>query len=238
MKVLQGVGQGSLDAHSISLNLHNGAVFRVEVLESSLVRVRLRPAGGYLEPRTWAICPEPGKDVAWTGRLRDDLSGFSRPAAHTTQDQGRLTLSTGCLSVSLNPSPLTLSWSDASGQVFAADRVTSAYFLSERTGALRHYLARDRGDRYYGLGDKTGPLNLHGRRLRTLALDSLGYNPETGDPLYKHWPFVLTRSASGLWWGGITTRSQLAPLTWAVSTTTTMSCFATSRLTTAIWTTT
>jgi alpha-glucosidase len=201
MKVLQGVGQGSLDAHSISLNLHNGAVFRVEVLESSLVRVRLRPAGGYLEPRTWAICPEPGKDVAWTGRLRDDLSGFSRPAAHTTQDQGRLTLSTGCLSVSLNPSPLTLSWSDASGQVFAADRVTSAYFLSERTGALRHYLARDRGDRYYGLGDKTGPLNLHGRRLRTLALDSLGYNPETGDPLYKHWPFVLTRSASGLWWG-------------------------------------
>ena len=201
MKVLQGAQNASLDAHSISLPLQNGAVFRVEVLEPSLVRVRIRPPTGYLEPRTWAICPEPGKDVAWTGRLRDALTGFSRPAAHMTKDDGRLTLSTNRLSVSLTPSPLTLSWSDAGGQIFAADRATSAYFLSERTGALRHYLARDRGDRYYGLGDKTGPLNLHGRRLRTLALDALGYNPENGDPLYKHWPFVLTRSANGAWWG-------------------------------------
>ena len=201
MKVLQGAKDACLDAHGISLTLQNGATFQVEVLEPSLVRVRVRPAGGYLEPRTWAICPESGKDVAWTGRLRDDLSGFSRPAARMVQEEARLTLSSDRLSVSLNPSPLSLSWRDASGQVFAADRATSAYFLSERTGALRHYLARDRGDRYYGLGDKTGPLNLHGRRLRTLALDALGYNPETGDPLYKHWPFVLTRSANGTWWG-------------------------------------
>ncbi|MEO6016074.1 MAG: TIM-barrel domain-containing protein, partial [Polaromonas sp.] len=70
-----------------------------------------------------------------------------------------------------------------------------------RTSAIRHYLQRDRTERYYGLGDKTGPLDLHGRRLRTLALDSLGYDPQHGDPLYKHWPFVLTRAANGLWSG-------------------------------------
>ena len=56
MKVLQGAQNASLDAHSISLPLQNGAVFRVEVLEPSLVRVRIRPPTGYLEPRTWAIC--------------------------------------------------------------------------------------------------------------------------------------------------------------------------------------
>ena len=33
------------------------------------------------------------------------------------------------------------------------------------------------GDRYYGLGDKTGPLDLHGRRLRCAMSDSLGFDP-------------------------------------------------------------
>ena len=35
------------------------------------------------------------------------------------------------------------------------------------------------------------PLNKAGRRLRTRQLDALGYNGETSDPLYKHWPFFL-----------------------------------------------
>jgi len=38
--------------------------------------------------------------------------------------------------------------------------------------------ARDAADRYHGLGDKTGRLDLHGRRLRTTMQDSLGYDPE------------------------------------------------------------
>ena len=37
--------------------------------------------------------------------------------------------------------------------------------------------------------------------MRTLALDALGYDPQRGDPLYKHWPFVLTRACSGHWYG-------------------------------------
>ena len=41
---------------------------------------------------------------------------------------------------------------------------------------VRHYMARALSDRYFGLGDKTGPLDKHGRRLRTLALDALGYD--------------------------------------------------------------
>ena len=40
---------------------------------------------------------------------------------------------------------------------------------------------------------RPAPLDHHGRRLRTLQLDALGYNGETSDPLYKHWPFFLGR---------------------------------------------
>ena len=54
-------------------------------------------------------------------------------------------------------------------------------------------MARRPGDRYYGAGDKTGRLDLHGRRLRCAMRDSLGYDPERGDPLYKNWPFLIVR---------------------------------------------
>ena len=70
---------------------------------------------------------------------------------------------------------------------------------------MRHAFARGEGDRFYGLGDKTGRLDLHGRRLRTAMMDSLGFDPERGDPLYKHWPFLIARDgetglASGIFY--------------------------------------
>ncbi|MBK9705141.1 MAG: hypothetical protein IPO75_17830 [Betaproteobacteria bacterium] len=66
---------------------------------------------------------------------------------------------------------------------------------------MRHYLQRERADRYYGLGDKTGPLDLHGRRLRTLAMDSLGYDPHTATRSTNTGRSVLSRSAHGAWCG-------------------------------------
>ena len=190
-------------AHSrgVSLALPEGATLGIEFLEPAMARVRYRPASGYREPRTWAIAPEPGVDVPWQGRARDDLGGFREPKVHVSGQDPEVRLRSDALSISVRLDSLALTWQDAQGAVLARDRVTGAYCASARTGAVRHYLQRERAERYYGLGDKTGPLNLHGRRLRTLALDSLGYDPRTGDPLYKHWPFVLTRTAGGQWTG-------------------------------------
>ncbi len=201
MKTLARTRISAAHEHGVDLALQDGGSFRVEVLEAAMLRVRYKPAAGYLEPRTWAIAPQAGQDVAWSGRRRDDDSGFTRPRAQVIEQAAQVTLRTGALSVTVREDPLTLSWRDSLGQALVGDRATSSYFTSKRTGAVRHYLQRERAERYYGLGDKTGPLDLHGRRLRTLALDSLGYDPRCGDPLYKHWPFVLTRAATGQWWG-------------------------------------
>ena len=187
--------------HGVELSIADGGGFSIQVLESSMLRVRYKPATGYREARTWAIAPATGPDVPWSGRQRDDLGGFSRPAAQMTRTGTSATLDTGVVSVSIQADPLVLSWRDDQGRPLFADRATSAYFESHRTGGVRHYLQRDRAERYYGLGDKTGALDLHGRRLRTLALDSLGYDPQKGDPLYKHWPFLLNRAPSGHWYG-------------------------------------
>jgi alpha-glucosidase len=43
----------------------------------------------------------------------------------------------------------------------------------------------------YGLGEKSGRLVRNHRSLQLKSVDAAGYDPETGDPLYKHVPFYL-----------------------------------------------
>ncbi len=201
MKALE-VARAHATDDALTCTLHDGATFSVRFLGDALARVTLKPAAGFKEPRTWAINPLGNNraDVAWEGRAREVNDGFIVPRVSINTDGTQA--ATSALTVSIAPQPLRLTWSDSkTGQTIISDRATSSYLSEQRTGGVRHYVTRDKEDRVYGLGDKTGPLNLAGRRLRTLAMDSLGYDPEHGDPLYKHWPFTLTRTASGKWLG-------------------------------------
>ncbi|MFY8041526.1 MAG: TIM-barrel domain-containing protein, partial [Rhodoferax sp.] len=169
----------------------------------SMARVTWAWGAGFREPRTWSVAPLPAAEVPWEGRARESLAGFQRPVVVALA--GTNQLATSALALQLlggNGQPLRLVWSDpTTHQLFQSDRTTSAYLSERRTGLLRHCVERNPREHYFGLGDKTGPLNLHGRRLRCLGQDSIGYDPATGDPLYKHWPFVMTRTVDGLWTG-------------------------------------
>ncbi|AVT03480.1 glycoside hydrolase family 31 protein [Paracidovorax avenae] len=189
---------GDDTARTARAPLDDGSALAVRFLSPTMARVTLRPADGFREPRTWAIAPQAGQDTPWEGRSREDISGFDLPV--TQADARRF--GTGQLTVALGDDPLRLEW-HAFGDAapIASDRETTAYLYQKRGGRIRHYLQRQPGERHYGLGDKTGPLDLSGRRLRSAALDALGYDPKTGDPLYKHWPFVLSRAANGQWMG-------------------------------------
>jgi alpha-glucosidase len=192
-------GAAHSDAYA---SLSDGGALHLVFLTPTLARLTWHPAQGFREPRTWAIAPVAGTDVPWQGRARESLEGFERPAVHAV---GPASLSSARLSATVTgggTDPVRVIWTDvASGHVVMQDRVTSAYLHERRTGLVRHSVVRDPREHYYGLGDKTGPLNLHGRRLRCLGQDSIGYDAETGDPLYKHWPFVITRTVEGLWVG-------------------------------------
>jgi hypothetical protein len=56
-------------------------------------------------------------------------------------------------------------------------RESAGVTFSKSGPALRHFMARHERDFFFGLGDKTGGLNLAGRRLRTDMMDALGYDP-------------------------------------------------------------
>lgn len=183
------------------LGLDGGWTCRVIVLEEGLVRVLFTPPDGLREPRTWAIAPD-GEDVRWEGRARLDRSGFACPAVAIAHDGDRAVVQTKHLRVTVTLNPFGLAWASAAGIEFASDRPTQAYQASARSTVLRHWMKRELSRQYFGLGDKTGPLNHQGRRLRTLQLDALGYDARKSDPLYKHWPFYIGRDpGSGVAYG-------------------------------------
>jgi alpha-glucosidase len=200
MRALSGSTFAGRFANSVRFDFEAGWCCQVFVLADDLIRVLFLRNDTFREPHSWTVAPG-DTDVPWTGRERRDLTGFACPAFAVAENEHEVTLMTKALllRVRLRPFGLHLFAND---RVFAADRATCAYQWSEHNNIVRHYMARAQTDRYFGLGDKTGTIDLHGRRLRTLALDALGYDAQTSDPLYKHWPFMLGRdAASGIAYG-------------------------------------
>ncbi len=192
------------DQHDAIAPLAGQGQLQLTFLSQTMARVSWQPHSGFREPRTWAIAPctsNATADVPVQGRERASLAGFSRPKLM----QGADTLETTRLRVRMHAgtgATLRLEWScPKSAQVWMSERNTSAWLHEQRTGKIQHCVTRDPREHYFGLGDKTGALNLHGRRLRCHGLDSIGYDPQHGDPLYKHWPFLITRTTEGLWTG-------------------------------------
>ncbi len=183
------------------LHCDGGVDCRISLLGADLVRVLFLRDGALQLDRTWTVLAHGAADVPWEGRDRLDEASWPVPEFNVDRAVERITLGTAALSLEVALRPLRLTWRLPDGRVFAADRANHPYGFS-RTGAVLHAQTRHEADCYYGLGDKTGPLNLHGRRLRIAMLDSLGFDPRSGDPLYKHWPFLLVRDgATGIGYG-------------------------------------
>ncbi len=178
--------------HGVLLDCGDGLTCQIIILGDAAARVLFLRGGAPRQPRTWMVPPPGAADTAWEGRDRLDLGP---PAAFTRADGG-LTLRAAGFAVTVELDPFRLVWTRPGGAVFLADRPAMGVMLDRTGHRIGHYAARHPADRYYGLGDKTGPLDLHGRRLRTDMRDALGYDPRTGDPLYKHWPFLLVQDGA------------------------------------------
>ena len=196
MRPVRSATLAGTDARGIMLQCGDALTCRISVLRDDLVRVIFLRDGVPRQPRTWMVL-EPGtRDVPWEGRDRLAEDNWPVPAWRLEQGEGHVSLHTAGLSLRVELGSLAMVWSLPDGRVFAQDRPAHAYVFGERQRTVRHCLARHPGDTYFGLGDKTGRLNLHGRRLRTVMTDALGYDPEHGDPLYKHWPFLISRDGA------------------------------------------
>ncbi|MDD9908077.1 MAG: glycoside hydrolase family 31 protein [Ahrensia sp.] len=177
--------------------LSEGFVLSAHMLEPWLLRLAVAPQVGLAVGRSWMIAP--GDDAPWQGRDRLAQDGFSCPSVEAHGD-GFVSGDTR-LRIERDPFRICIERRLQTGagpdwQTVLEDRPHSAWRWSESGQRLTHYQALQPGEAHYGLGDKSGPLDRTGRRLRCLQSDALGYDAELSDPLYKHAPFVIA-SAGG-----------------------------------------
>ena len=186
----------SRDSRGLTLDCGGDAAMRIVALADDLVRVTLLRGAEVRQKRTWGVPAFGQGDTNWAGRARLDDNSWQAVATEITASPTHVALATRALRLTLTLDGFRMDWALPDGTIFARDRATQPYFLGQKTHAFKHAMARALGDRHYGLGDKTGPLDLTGRRLRCAMRDSLGFDPERGDPLYKNWPFLIVRDAA------------------------------------------
>lgn len=183
----------------IDLTADNGAVAHLFVLEADIMRLLLLTGGKVTSPPSWAIAPG-AADIAEPGRDRLDVTGFACPDFRLEQGGDHILVETARLRVTIRLHGLQCTWEQRDGEAWrlmAADRPTQAYDFGWWDGRAHHYVARRPGERFYGLGDKSGDNDRAGRRFRLTNLDAMGFDAEHGDPLYKSIPYVLVADADG-----------------------------------------
>ncbi len=165
---------------------------QITVLEEDIIRVQHFPDGKPRLMRTWSIADKDG-DVPLEGRSRSDISAFKLPAHKISKNSDKVLVSTAKMQVEIDTADGSLTWRTQPDQkIFAADLQRRAYSYDQNGETVFHYLERRPDEHYYGFGERSGPLDKYGRRMRMLNLDALGYDAEHGDPLYKHIPFYIT----------------------------------------------
>ena len=194
MKTLKNWTLKNHDANRAVLTLDGKHELHLYVLEEGMFRVLIKRQTGLALNRTWSIAPQ--QDVPWEGRERESLEGFTLPGFRLEQLDDVLLISTSKMRVTVHQ-PLWLEWEYKNAKdewhPLASDRPTSAYQLNAHGDGVAHYQRRFKDERFYGLGEKAGPLNRSGKRYEMRNLDAMGYNAASTDPLYKHIPFTITR---------------------------------------------
>ncbi|MBV9998428.1 MAG: glycoside hydrolase family 31 protein [Verrucomicrobia bacterium] len=164
------------------------------ILEQDILRVLVLPDGMLRFPRSWAIAPGL-EDVPLDGRDRFDLEHFTLPAFDLVETPEQLQVTTERIRLTVRLKGFFCRWETKQGDAWvsaAADRETQSYNFGWWDDRVYHYLKREPGEMYFGLGERAGDTNRAGKSYRLTNLDAMGYSARTTDPLYKHIPFYLT----------------------------------------------
>ncbi len=171
----------------------DGVLMRLDFLEGMLRVALLRP-GKPLLP-TWSVCPE--GDGPLEGRDRLSLEGLSLAAPAVEDDGETLRFSHAGADFTVELTNFRISARTEKGLLYQ-DRSGLAYnFEGELGEGFVHCTRRAPGERFFGLGDKSGPVNKAGLSFTLACEDAMGYRAGSSDPLYKHFPFYIRRNDAG-----------------------------------------
>jgi len=149
-----------------------GAVAQVVALRDDVLRVRVSATGKLPEDASWAALPEARR----------------ASAAVTVEDTPRLVgFRTSEVHVAIDRSDLAITVRDNSGRIIQED----ARPICFQGNSFRVFKSMPEDEHYFGLGDKTGPVDRRGEAFDLWNTDAYRFQEST-DPIYKSIPFFMT----------------------------------------------
>lgn len=124
--------------------------------------------------------------------LQDEYREAPAPAFSVEETDQAVVLTGAELRVEVAKEPFAIAVYDAQGVLVHQDLAEKSY-LQDKNLRHSHYFQLGRYREFYGLGEKAGRLNKFNQRLRMYSCDTMGYDSEKTDPLYKHIPFFIKR---------------------------------------------
>ncbi len=156
----------------------NGVTLEISAPRADIVRVRAGQSA-LPEDASWAVLPDVRKKTV--------------PLEVTTTG-GATELRTAALIVRIDAKTLAITITDLAGKTILADAAGTP--IAFENGGFRVRKAMPNDQHFFGLGDKTGPLDRRGGAFTFWNTDQFGYSPAT-DPIYKSIPFVIGLNESG-----------------------------------------
>lgn len=129
---------------------------------------------------------------AYPGKRPEDFSyavvGTPLETTFTVEEtSSHISLKTPSLQVIANKKDLTLQFIDKDGAIINEDDGLGIRWIGEQVNC---YKKMQEGERFLGLGEKTGPLDKRGRGYINWNTDAYAYSTD-GDPLYCSIPFYI-----------------------------------------------
>lgn len=170
----------------------DGVVFRVRSEpEGKAAEVRLRLLGDSIAQVLLAR-PEVGPEDKSLAVVAEDW-----PAApFDLKESGEeVVLSSARLSIRAQRGPFRLAFFDRSGRLLARERQSSG--MAWEGSVVEQAMALAEDEHFFGLGEKTFPLDRRGAKIVNWNTDHYGYLPGS-DPIYKSIPFFLSTRGYGI----------------------------------------
>jgi alpha-glucosidase len=156
-----------------------GWLLRVTALADDILRVRAVMGTELPEDASWAV-PEAMRRRSVNVSVKKDADVVS--------------FQTALLAVRIERLPLRLIVSDLAGHVISADAPTRAVDAVGSGFTVRKVLPQT--EHFFGLGDKTGPLDRRGQAFTLWNTDAYHFQEST-DPIYKSIPFFIATGGPG-----------------------------------------
>jgi alpha-glucosidase len=133
--------------------------------------------------QVWAFHGDQSEDFSYA------VVGEATPVNFSLSDQGdQLILSTSYLKIKIDKTPVRVSMTDLTDQPINED--DAGFSIQWINDQVSCYKKLQEGERFFGLGEKNGPLDKRGRGYVNWNTDAYAYGPDT-DPLYCSIPFYI-----------------------------------------------